>query len=344
MIKMKYKVSVIIPIYNSEKYLESTINSVINQTIGFENIELILVDDNSQDSSRDIILNYSKKYDNIKPILLDKNTGAASIPRNKGIKQSTAPYIIFLDSDDSFYEDYCEVLYNAITKNNADIVKCKHTSKINNKLLISKDIHSINNEEKKLTSTEKMLLYHTIWANIYSSSFLKNNNIKFLEMLFEDVVFSVYCLIKTEKEVIELPNYPGYVYYIENEDSITHDVSINTLEQFLKCSSLIYELLEKNCSVNTKQRLMDELINMVFFIMAKLENPKKGVEMLYDFENNLDITLTPISKPLSILNKKIINKQFNQALILLKIIGILYNHKKIRTLFLTKYSNLKQID
>ena len=213
---MDYKITIIIPIYNSEKYLESTINSVIKQTIGFENIELILVDDYSNDRSREIILNYSEKFGNIKPILLEKNTGAASIPRNLGIQQSTAPYIIFIDSDDSIYEDYCDVLYNAITKNDADIVKCKHTSKINDELLISKDIVSINIEEKRLTSTEKMFLYHTIWANIYDSSFLKENNIKFLEMLFEDVVFSVYCLIKTEKQVIELPNYPGYIYYIEN--------------------------------------------------------------------------------------------------------------------------------
>ncbi|ALT69300.1 glycosyl transferase GT2 family [Methanobrevibacter millerae] len=341
---MEYKITIIIPIYNSEKYLKYTIDSVIKQSIGFENIELILVDDNSNDKSKEIILNYSKKYDNIKPILLENNSGAASIPRNIGIKQSTAPYIIFLDSDDSLYNDYCEVLYAAITKNNADIVKCKHTSKINNELLISKDIHSINNEEKKLTSIEKMFLYHTVWANIYSSSFLKKNNIKFLEMLFEDVVFSVYCLIKTKKEVIELPNYPGYIYHIENEDSITHNVSINTLNQFLKCVSLIYDLLDKNCSYNTKQELMNELINMVFFILAKLENPKEGLEILHDFEKNLTIQLTPISKPLNILNKKIINKQFNQALILLKIIGILYNNKKIRTLFLIKYSNLKRID
>ena len=344
MINMAYKVTVIIPIYNAEKYLKSTINSVIKQSMGFKYIELILVDDNSNDGSRDIILNYSEKYDNIIPILLEKNYGAASVPRNKGIEKSTAPYIIFLDSDDSLYEDYCEVLYNTIKNNDVDIVKCKHTSKINDKFLISKDIYSINNHEKKLTSTEKILLYHTVWANIYSSSFLKNNNIKFLEMLFEDVVFSVYCLIKTNKNVIELPNYPGYIYYIENEDSITHDVSINTLKEFFKCLTLKYNLLENHCDDNKKKKLMNELTQMGYFILAKLDNELEGLKLFYEFENSLNISLTPPSKPLNILNKKIIRKQFKQAFIILKLIGLLYNHKKIRTFFLTKYSNLKRID
>lgn len=62
---MKYKVSVIIPAYNAEKYLKTAINSVINQTIGFENVELIIVNDNSNDNSKQIIKEYSDKYDNI---------------------------------------------------------------------------------------------------------------------------------------------------------------------------------------------------------------------------------------------------------------------------------------
>lgn len=67
-----YKISIIIPVFNAEKFLKNTIGGIIKQTIGFKNIELILVDDCSKDKSRDIIQEYANKYDNIKPIFLEK--------------------------------------------------------------------------------------------------------------------------------------------------------------------------------------------------------------------------------------------------------------------------------
>ena len=81
-----YKISIITPIFNAEKFLRNTIESIIKQSIGFENIELILIDDKSTDKSGEIIKDYANKYDNIKPIFLEKNSGAASFPRNKGIE------------------------------------------------------------------------------------------------------------------------------------------------------------------------------------------------------------------------------------------------------------------
>ena len=88
---MNYKISIIIPIYNAQDTLKIAINSVINQTIGFENIELILVDDKSTDKSKDIINNYSNKYDNVKSIFLKENNGSPSKPRNIGIDNVTSP-------------------------------------------------------------------------------------------------------------------------------------------------------------------------------------------------------------------------------------------------------------
>ncbi|WP_142406486.1 glycosyltransferase family 2 protein, partial [Heyndrickxia sporothermodurans] len=94
------KVTVITPVYNSEKHLRKTIDSVINQSIGFENIEYILIDDCSTDSSRDILLDYSSKFDNIIVVFLKCNTGTPGKPRNIGIHLSTSKYITFLDADD----------------------------------------------------------------------------------------------------------------------------------------------------------------------------------------------------------------------------------------------------
>ncbi|WP_082398007.1 glycosyltransferase family 2 protein [Methanobrevibacter arboriphilus] len=101
---------------------KKTIDSVINQTIGFENIELIIIDDNSKDNTQQIINEYAKKYSNIKSKYLDENSGYPGKPRNIGIELSTSDYIIFLDSDDYFEKDACEILYEKINSEKADLV------------------------------------------------------------------------------------------------------------------------------------------------------------------------------------------------------------------------------
>ena len=96
---MEYKVSVIIPVYNAEENLKKTVQSVINQSIGFENIELILVDDASTDTSKKIIEYLSNKYSNIVPYFSKKNHGAPGFGRNIGLKLATSKYVMFLDND-----------------------------------------------------------------------------------------------------------------------------------------------------------------------------------------------------------------------------------------------------
>lgn len=119
------KISTIIPIYNTATYLEKCINSIINQTIGFENIELILVNDGSTDNSEKIIKKYTKKYKNIKYIY-QENSGQASA-RNNGLKCANGEYISFVDSDDFIEPDMYLELYEAAKKDKFDIVTCDYT-------------------------------------------------------------------------------------------------------------------------------------------------------------------------------------------------------------------------
>ena len=111
------KVSVIIPVYNTEKYLKSCLDSVINQTLS--DIEIICINDGSTDNSLDILEEYANKDDRIK-IINQKNQGVSEA-RNNGIKLAKSDYFILLDSDDSIENTICEKSYNAIVKNNADI-------------------------------------------------------------------------------------------------------------------------------------------------------------------------------------------------------------------------------
>ena len=114
--------SVIIPVYNGEKHLPQALDSIINQSICVENLEVIIVNDASTDSTRQIIDEYSEKYSNFKAIHLDENMGAAWGPRNIALKQASSDYIMFLDADDTFTSDACEILYNEISSSDANMV------------------------------------------------------------------------------------------------------------------------------------------------------------------------------------------------------------------------------
>ena len=125
----QYKISVIIPVYNGEKYLKNALDSLLNQTIGFENLEVIIVNDCSRDNSKEIIEEFkmensvSNEYgsSNIITIHLDENIGGAYGPRNIALQHASADYLMFLDADDSFEEDACEILYNKINEYDCDI-------------------------------------------------------------------------------------------------------------------------------------------------------------------------------------------------------------------------------
>lgn len=340
---MSYKISMIIPIFNAGQFLETLINSLISQSFGFENIELILVDDCSSDNSSEIIEIFASRYDNIKPIFLKENSGAASYPRNVGISHATAPYMQFLDADDDVDKDYCKVLYDLIVSNDVDIVNCNHSSKLNNKLYISKDIEVINTNYKFIDENNKMLLGYTAWGNIYTSSLILDNDIRFPPTQFDDGVFSLTCLAKTSKPVIQVKDYPGYVYLIENEDSITHKASFKTISGFIEAYYICYDIL----NTYPKEIIIENLINfvnMAIFILVKLEDSSEGIKLLADFENYVSEDIVLKSKPLNILNNKIKNRKYSQASFLVRLFAMFYNNKKIRNLVFVKFSNLKPKD
>lgn len=112
------KVSVIVPVYNVEEYLSDSLESIVNQTI-FEQLEVLLIDDGSQDNSLQICKKYASKFDNIH-VFHQTNQGPSSA-RNKGLREATGEYIAFFDSDDWAVKDLYESLLLLIEENNADM-------------------------------------------------------------------------------------------------------------------------------------------------------------------------------------------------------------------------------
>ena len=151
------KVSVILPIYNVEKYLRKCLDSVINQTL--KDIEIICINDCSADNCENIILEYAKKDGRIKIINNEKNYGIG-FSRNIGINESSGEYISFIDADDYIEKDYIEILYNTAIKNKADIVFTNNINIVRDKIIKPYYHNRINIWKKKFKETSIKLAHN----------------------------------------------------------------------------------------------------------------------------------------------------------------------------------------
>lgn len=219
---MKYKISIIIPIHNIEKYLTHTLDSLLKQTIGSENLEVIMVNDCSTDDSGDIINKYENKYENFKAIHLQKNCGLPGEPRNIGLEQASGEYIMFMDHDDFYSDDSCKVLYEKIYGARADLLFSRYINVFDDgKTKKSPSLFKHDEEIKVDNISEEIRLLAiepSIWTKIFKRSFLIENNIRFPKgMLAEDLSFIVKSLLKA-KGVVYLNNFFSYNYRIRNSD------------------------------------------------------------------------------------------------------------------------------
>lgn len=214
---MEKLISVVLPIYNVEKYLEKCMESVLNQT--YKNLEIILVDDGSKDNCPKICDDYAKKDARVK--VVHKENGGLSDARNAGIRVANGEYITFIDSDDYVDKDYVEFLYNNIEKNNADIAIGSHRVLYDSGKIIEKATHENSVLEPK--KVLERILYDdgidvSAWGKLYKISLFED--IKFPKgRLFED---SATTYILVDKAKIITVNSESKYNYIVRENSITN--------------------------------------------------------------------------------------------------------------------------
>ena len=216
---LKPKVSVIIPVYNTEKYLRECLDNVVNQTL--KEIEIICINDCSTDNSLAILEEYAKKDGRIKVVSQDKNSGSPGKIKNIGIQQACGEYIGFVDSDDWVDLNYFEELYKVAKANNAEMsattkISFVHPTKTETKYLIS-------SEGVLSTPKEKSNLLQMSGSNcnkIYKTDFIKQNKIVCCEVrnIAEDNLFSQTAMVLANK--IALISSVGY-YYRKHETSLT---------------------------------------------------------------------------------------------------------------------------
>lgn len=216
---MNYKISVIVATYNSGDFLNELLDSIKSQSLGFEDIEVIFVDDLSNDSyTLDLLRNFDKKYSNVSVVFLDENSGFPGTSRNKGLDLASGEYVIFADHDDTYNSDAFEVMYNKIASENADFLITNYNKVYSDKTIKEKTV--FNGENIVVDNfKEDLRLFDigpSIWTKLFKKDFLVENNIRFLEgMLAEDMYVYIYALFKSRKTVY-LDDFYSYNYSIRD--------------------------------------------------------------------------------------------------------------------------------
>lgn len=239
------QISVIVPVYNAEKYLRRCIESILTQT--FTDFELLLIDDGSKDNSLHICEEFAKNDSRIR--VFHKKNGGVSSARNVGLDNINGKWLAFIDSDDIIEQDY---LYNLIIKSDeVDFVICgyKQIGKQNKIVIYHEAIYDMNSKKEMSffdkSELEAQSLFYCPWRKLYKSDIIKKHNIKFETNIFlgEDTCFIISYInyvnkirtIKSTSYTYELPYNPNKysMNFDEFESHIeTFDSYLSTLERY----------------------------------------------------------------------------------------------------------------
>lgn len=262
------KISIIVPIFNEELYLEQCLNSLINQT--FSNIEIICVNDGSTDGSIEILENYHEIDSRIK-IISQKNYGV-SAARNNGINHAKGEYILFVDADDWLDLNTCDELYVNAISNDSDIVLFNSVKEDENdsigQLMYFPDIQIIdyNNFTFDYNFDKKLLLNNnfSVCSKLFKTTFIREHDLKFYGKLFEDISFHVISISKANR----LSYHPSLFYHYR----VCNHFSLNMISNNTKQGFVLLDVIN-----NIENYLMNENLieNYEFeFVLFKINQLK----------------------------------------------------------------------
>jgi len=302
---MRPKISIIIPMYNVEKYLRRCLNSVLNQT--FTEWQAILVDDGSPDKSGEIAEEYATKDNRF--VVIHKENGGLSDARNVGMSKATGEYIMYLDSDDFIHSQTMEIAYNVAKKNKSDIVSFTYDRFYRPQLMVRHVLHldtdnvmpfgikkKYNLDKIETRTTDDVFEYATerahnvgnlnrkwlikhcqVWKNLYKKSLIKDT--PFIKgILFEDFPWwSAIMLKRPRVSVINLPLY----YYIPNFGGIVLSAKQLRIMQSL-CAGIkyAYDLYSKKADDDQMKKWQSQFMwYFVNWAFRKLKYLKTNEEM-----------------------------------------------------------------
>ena len=233
-------ISVIIPLYNSERYIGDALDSLLAQT--FQNFEVIVVDDCSTDSSCAIVENYAERFGGrLKLAHMKEQSGNGGyLPRNKGVKFSRGEYVYFMDSDDAVTPTALEELYTHAKNFDADVVQCEKYYEIpddrwhdaafraqakpfnyltGEKIFVTAPLIWQDNFEERIKFFAQRKLIWNVWAQLIRHDFIIENELRMPNAVAQDMTFTI-CELCAAKKYVVVPNIINY--YRQRRDSVVH--------------------------------------------------------------------------------------------------------------------------
>lgn len=320
------KISVIVPVYNTERYLERCLNSIINQN--FFEIEIIIINDCSSDNSLKIIKKYMNMDQRIVLINKEKNEGL-SAARNSGIKIAKGEYIFHIDSDDWIEQNYFKDMYEYAIENKADIVISDYYKDFDNgELIYIQDQKGCKYKEiTKKQAIENIFLskgYPAVWNKLIKRELYTENKIKHPNgiSLGEDLAVTpklMYCA----KKIVKINK--AYYHYIQNEASITKSQNFNKILDIYSVLNLLTDFFKNTQIILSKEFKISQL-NWLYHTKYDLSN-LEYMKILNDY--------------LYMIKKCDINKILSSKLKLVVIILKVFNNK-FAFLFIWKVNKITE--
>lgn len=323
--KIQKKVSIIVPVYNAEKYLKKLINSINEQT--YKNFEVIFVNDGSKDDS----LNVLKKLKKDNFIIIDQKNSGVSMARNKGLEEASGDYVTFVDSDDYIDKEYISCLVDNLEKNSADICVISYKKVYPNKvdILNIQDCNIITNNLTNQINFLNELGGSEICGKLYKKDLMH----KFQKMsIGEDTLYNLQYIIKNNKVTIVNKPYYNYVY---NEHSAINSCKKDLLKEL---NGILKNIEIQDIYVFYTYRIYQEYLLNIFLsnkkILKECIYSIKDLELIYKFLTQDITNITNnfnFSKRiyLKIVNKCLKNKKFELLYILEKFKLVIRYGKKI---------------
>ena len=228
-------ISIIVPVYNVEEYLNECLESIERQT--YKNIEVILVNDGSTDASKEICEKYCER--DIRFRLINQMNQGQSVARNRGMQESTGEFIAFVDSDDVIKEDMLEQLMNQMTTKNIDIVECWYTNNEQELKTKTKDNIDIVFRGDAKGALVSLCKDNVVRLNPVAKLFRREViiNFPFLEGFIYEDVYSGIGILKQIRNIVKI-NYTGYYYRLRPGSTMNRKFNIKNLDLFTICDEV----------------------------------------------------------------------------------------------------------
>lgn len=282
MLNKEIFISIVVPVYNTEQYLDECLQSILKQTI-IENIELICVNDGSSDNSLEILNLYKEKFPNM--IIIDQKNSGAPTARNNGLRVATGEYVYFIDSDDYIINDNClNELYNVAKKAFLDILNFNHLILKNNslkKVSIKRENNKIYTGKEYLSTSEKGNITNPPWDKLLKRSYLKEINFSYTSGIIHDDAEALLRLFYNAKKVSFIDKFV-YVYRIR-ANSITNsektEKGIISTKKILETYTYYYDLEnDKGVKRFIKSLIFNRLVSYYELILANKEFTNKYID------------------------------------------------------------------